>query len=116
MSKRFPKIYKEAPLKPGPHGHRVPLIHIEPGRRVSEIRKATNEEILRDTIAKRGYVKLNVSLCIQYGDGYAGYQGASTTIIVPTLELAEEFPERLREAIKKLAAVMGLEVSAKVKL
>jgi hypothetical protein len=84
-----------------------PRVRIE--KRAIQRRKASNFEVIRDAFEKHGNVKLRLSISILSKDSVLlGFNQTSITIVAPSVETAQEFPEKFRDAIAKLAKELGM--------
>jgi hypothetical protein len=84
-------------------------------QRVVMHRKATNFEIMRDAFEKYGNVTINISLKIKSANpsSFAGFNGTGITVVAPSVEVAEKFPEALRNAIAKIAQEFNMTAKRK---
>lgn len=91
---------------------KIPMVRTR-GRRagtVREFRKETNDELLRKSEQKTGFVRLNLALRIRDTDtgNYAGWQGSSLIVDAPSVEKAKEFNSALRSAVLRICQEHGL--------
>jgi|ERR1700688_1027007 len=84
-----------------------PSIRIE--KRAIQSRKASNFEVMRDSFQKFGDVRIRLSLTMRSEDGvYLGFNNTSIIVVAPTIEAAQAFPEKLRDAVAKLIEELGM--------
>lgn len=80
----------------------IPLIvNRKGGKRVIEVRRASNEEIMQDSLNRRGVIRLRVTVQIGNGRGdYVGFQGASSYREVSSIKGAREFEKKIKEFVE----------------
>jgi hypothetical protein len=77
--------------------------------RVTSERKATNFELLRDSVLVRGHVKIRTAFQIGCADGnYAGARGNSLQFIARSAQAAETFFLNVAEVLPQIAEAAGL--------
>lgn len=77
------------------------IVNRKGGKRVIEVRRASNEEIMQDSLNRRGVIRLRVTVQIGNGRGdYVGFQGASSYKEVSSIKKAREFESKLRDFVK----------------
>ena len=77
------------------------------------VRRQTNDQLLREFVNARGYVRLRVQPTIQAINGnYYGWHDAGIKVQSPTVEAANMFVERLRKSLIDIAGELGLTVKS----
>ena len=77
------------------------------------VRRQTNDQLLREFLNARGYVRMRVQPTIQGINGnYYGWHDGAVTVQATTVEAANMFVERLRKAILDAANDLGLTVKS----
>lgn len=77
------------------------------------VRRQTNDQLLREFVNARGYVRLRLQPTIQALNGsYYGWHDGSVTVQAPTVEAANMFVDRLRKAILEAGTELGLTVKS----
>lgn len=100
MKKPLAKIYRASSHKKATRNH--------PSRIVSE-RKASNFELLRDSIQTRGHVRIRTVLQIQCAAGnYAGARGNSLRFHAESVDAVQTFFRDVNEVIPQIAKAAGL--------
>ena len=88
------------------------IIRVE--RRTVQVRKLSNFEILRDAFEKYGKITLRIYLSIKSERGaFDGFHGTTILIEAPSVEVAQEFPQKLRDAVAKVAEELGMKARRK---
>ncbi len=74
--------------------------------------KETDHQVMTGALKAFGHIRLSVYVKIRHPNvaKYVGFRDSGITIDAPTLELAEEFPDRLKTAVAKLAQDMGMKL------
>lgn len=81
----------------------IPLIVNRRGeKRIIEVRRQSNDEIMQNSLNTRGVIQMRVVLQIKNGKGgtYLGYQGASSYRAVKNIKEAREFEKKLRQFVE----------------
>ena len=77
------------------------------------VRRQTNDQLLREFVNARGYVRMRIQPTIQAINGnYYGWHDGSVTVQASTVEAANMFVERLRKSLIDIAGELGLTVKS----
>jgi hypothetical protein len=100
MTTKQDKVYRASSRQKATRNH--------PARIVAE-RKASNFELMRDTIAARGHVRIRTAFQIECANGdYAGARGTSLRFLAETVDQAEAFFREVAEVLPEMARNRGL--------
>jgi hypothetical protein len=105
MSAKVEKVYRTH-TKPNRAGTGPSKYH--PGRTVAS-RKATNFEIMRDTLAAKGVIKIRFYLQLNTTkNNYLGANGKALIFAANSVEAAEKFIKDFRDAVPQIAQKSGV--------
>ncbi len=77
------------------------------------VRRQTNDQLLRESLNARAFVRLRVQPTIQSINGnYYGWNGGAVTVEADSFEAANTFVERLRKSIVDIATDLKLTAKA----
>jgi hypothetical protein len=76
---------------------------------IKEVRRETNDQIMRECLNTRGNIVLRVQPSLKKGNGqYYGWHGGSIIVEAPGVEKANLFVKRLQESIADIARELDL--------
>jgi hypothetical protein len=78
-------------------------------QRTIQVRKQSNFEVMRDAFTRRGEVCFRISMSVYAASGrYLGVDGKAITLIVPSIDSAEDFIKEFEQTVKDLAGRLGI--------
>jgi len=73
------------------------------------VRRQTNDQVMREFLNKRGFVRLRIQPCIHSADSqYCGWHGSAITVESPDIDRAQLFVAKLQQAIVQITKELGI--------